>query len=105
VTRAKTTAQWRREVPAYDRMCRDVEQITHRLPFGGGRAAVAHIHPDTRTVSFILRVVEHQIPLLRGLVGDAPLEELQPEPGFTMWVYRGSLADMTALKSQLGVRR
>lgn len=105
MTRAKTTAQWRREVPAYDRMIRDVEQVTGRLPFGNGRAAVAHIDPDTRTVSFILRVVEHELPLLRGLVGNAPLEELHPEPGFTMWVYRGSPADMAALKGRLAVSR
>lgn len=105
MSRAKTTAQWRREVPAYDRMCRDVEQITHRLPFGNGRAAVAHIDPDTRTVSFILRVVEHELPLLHGLVGRAPLERLEPQPGFEMFVYRGDPDDMDALKSRLGVAR
>jgi hypothetical protein len=102
---AKTTAQWRREVPAYDRMCRDVEAIAHRLPFGGGRGAVAHIDPNTRTVSFILRVTEVDLPLLRGLVGDVPLTHLEPNPGFTMWVYRGSPDAMDALKRRLGVRR
>ena len=105
MTRAKTTAQWRREVPAYDRMIHDVERVTGRLPFGHGRAAIAHINPDTRTVSFILRVVEPDLPLLRGLVGNAPLERLEPQPGFEMFVYRGGQHDMDALKNRLGVTR
>jgi hypothetical protein len=67
MSRPKTAAQWRREVPAYDRMIRDVEQATVRLPFGGGRAAVAHIDPDTETVSFIVRVTAPDLPLLHRL--------------------------------------
>jgi hypothetical protein len=105
MTRAKTHAQWCREVPAYKRMCEDVEQLAHRLPFGGGMAAVSHIHPDTRTVSFILRVTAPELPLLRDLVGDAPLERLEPQPGFEMWVYRGYPDDMAALKNRLGAPR
>lgn len=97
MTRAKTTAQWRREVPAYDRMCRDVDLLAPHLPFGGGRAAVAHIDPDTRAVSFIVRVTEADLPALRRLVGDAPLTRMEPRPGLAMWVYRGHDTDMAAL--------
>jgi len=100
-----TTAQWRREVPAYDRMCRDVTATAGRLPFGNGRAAVAHINPDTRVVSFILRVTEADIPLLRDLVGDTSLERVAAPDGFAFWVYRGTPDDMTRLKARLGVRR
>jgi hypothetical protein len=54
VTR-KTTAQWRREVPAYDRAVRAVEALRANWA-GKGRLPhiVAHIHPDTRIVSIIL---------------------------------------------------
>jgi hypothetical protein len=53
VTRAKTTAQWRKEVPAYDRAIRAVEGLIANWP-GQRRNIVAHIHPDTRVVSIIL---------------------------------------------------
>lgn len=53
MTRAKTTAQWRREVPAYDRAIRAVEDLHKAWP-GRAPRIIAHIHPDTRVVSIIL---------------------------------------------------
>ena len=47
---AKTTAQWRREFPAYDKAYRAVEKAA----WPGGPRMVAHIHPDTHVVSIIL---------------------------------------------------
>jgi hypothetical protein len=52
MTRAKTTAQWRREVPAYDKAIRAVESAVKAWP--GGPRMIAHVHPDTRVVSLIL---------------------------------------------------
>nr|WP_221374450.1 hypothetical protein [Actinoplanes polyasparticus] len=48
---AKTLAQWRREFPAYDTAIRAVEALrgTRLVPH-----TVAHIHPDTHTVSILL---------------------------------------------------
>lgn len=105
MTRAKTTAQWRREVPAYDRMCSDVEVLAPHLPFGGGRAAVAHIDPDTHRVSFIVRVTDADLPALRALVGGVPVTRMEPAPGAVMWVYRGSAPDLRRLLRALGARQ
>ena len=52
--KAKTTAQWRREVPAYDRAIRAAERLLAARPTWAGRV-IAHIHPDTRVVSILLR--------------------------------------------------
>lgn len=53
--RARTAAQWRREVPAYDQAWTSVEILRVRWP-GAGRIPhmVAHIHPDSRVVSIVL---------------------------------------------------
>jgi hypothetical protein len=51
--RAKTTAQWRREVPAYDKAIRAVEAVSAAWP-GQAPRLIAHIHPDTRIVSIIM---------------------------------------------------
>jgi hypothetical protein len=47
-----TTAQWRREVPAYDKAIRAVEAVAASWP--ARPRMIAHIHPDTRVVSIIL---------------------------------------------------
>lgn len=52
VSPAKTSAQWRRQAPAYDRAVRVVEAL--RESWSGGPLVVAHIHPDTHVVSIIL---------------------------------------------------
>lgn len=49
-----TTAQWRREVPAYDRAFRAVESLLSSGPAWAGRV-IAHLHPDTRVVSILVR--------------------------------------------------
>ncbi len=55
MSRAKTTAQWRREVPAYDRACKAVQKLrTANGGHGHGPRTIAHLDPDTRTVSIIL---------------------------------------------------
>jgi hypothetical protein len=51
---AKTTAQWRREVPAYDKAIRAAEHLLAARPTWAGRV-IAHIHPDTLVVSILLR--------------------------------------------------
>jgi len=54
VSRAKTTAQWRREVPAYDTAIRAVEAAVKGWPAGRAPRMIAHLHPDTHVVSIIL---------------------------------------------------
>jgi hypothetical protein len=95
-----TIAQWRREVPAYDRMYRDVVAVASKLPFGNRLSVIAHIDEDTRIVAFVLRVTDAEIPALRSLVGNVALE---PIPGGRFW--RGTPTDMTALRARLGMRR
>lgn len=51
---AKTTAEWRREVPAYDKAFRAAESLLAAGP-AWDRRVVAHLHPDTRVVSILLR--------------------------------------------------
>jgi hypothetical protein len=51
---AKSTAQWRREVPAYDKAVRAAEHLLKTCPDWAGRV-IAHIHPDTLVVSILLR--------------------------------------------------
>lgn len=66
----RTPAQWRKEVPAYDQAVRDVENLRRNWP-GRGRAphVVAHLDPDTRQVSFILRGFPEQLHDLMALLG------------------------------------
>lgn len=49
----KTTRQWRREVPAYDRLIRDVEALIASWP-GQPPRIIAHLNPDTIGLSIIL---------------------------------------------------
>lgn len=60
MSRAKTTAQWRREVPNYDRAIRAVEAAIQNWPSRRPPRVIAHIHPDTRVVSIILDGSEAQ---------------------------------------------
>jgi hypothetical protein len=50
----KTTAQWRRDVPAYDRAIRMVEAMHAGWPARRVPRSVAHLDPETLTVSIIL---------------------------------------------------
>ncbi|WP_203823117.1 hypothetical protein [Paractinoplanes ferrugineus] len=57
----KTTAQWRREVPAYDKAIRAVEQLLKSWPPSPhGLPLVAHLDPDTRVVSIVLHGTPRQ---------------------------------------------
>lgn len=53
MTAAKTPAQWRREVPAYDKAYRAVKAMLAEWP-GRPPHMVAHLNPDTRVVSIVL---------------------------------------------------
>jgi hypothetical protein len=66
----KTAAQWRREVPEYDDAIRCVEKLARNWP-APSRAphVVAHLDPDTRQVSFILRGFPSQLHELMDLLG------------------------------------
>jgi hypothetical protein len=52
VTRAKTTAQWRREVPAFDRAHKAVVALIANWP--GCPRMTDHLNEDTLVVSIIL---------------------------------------------------
>jgi hypothetical protein len=54
VTRAKTVAEWQRDVPVYDKAVRDVTHLLDNWPDWRVPRLVAHIDPDTRRVSIVL---------------------------------------------------
>lgn len=83
----KTTAQWRREHPAYDLAYRAVEALraTQRLPH-----TVAHIHPDTHHVSIILHGTQAHTSIADGLLYDfgIPAGSWRQETGYGVQYWR-----------------
>lgn len=76
----KTTAQWRREVPAYDQLIRAVQRLAANWPgTGSAPRIIAHLNPDTRVVSVILDGTAEECSL-----ADQRLATLGYRPG---WVF------------------
>lgn len=67
MTRAKTPAQWRREIPAYDTALRAVEAVVATRRFGH---MVAHLDPDTLAVSLVLHGSHTQACVVDELLHD-----------------------------------
>lgn len=67
MTRAKTPAQWQREVPAYDTAVRAVEAVRATGRFG---RTEADIDPGTRVVSILLHSSHTQACVVDQLLAD-----------------------------------
>jgi hypothetical protein len=87
---ARTVAQWRKAVPAFDKAHRAVEDLRTNWPASRVPHLVAHIHPDTRIVSIVLHGNRGQRDAADTMLTDRygyPLGGWQQETvhGVTVW--------------------
>lgn len=103
MSRAKTTAQWRRDDPVFAAMSDDVVRLRNNWP---GTHSVAHRDETTGAVTFHLHVREHDLGKLRQMLGNIPVNPMRDaRSGLTTYHFRGRRPDMDRLLSRLGATR
>ncbi len=97
--RVKTAAQWRGEVPAYDRACAHADALRKHW---SGHLIVAHLDPETLVVSCRIRVVPARLPAVQEVLGGVRFVAQQHPVQGTVHYYRGTAADLELLAHRFG---